>query len=187
MAIFPQRSNGNPVYLTEANKYTYSISFQVAPTAAMDVFSIYPGTGRVIRLRRLVIDNPGAQTTAALVTVQLGFASGVQGTGGAAVSPRVLGIADSDPASGVVARSGDTTVSASFTQVIDLHVWVPAAAAATLPIAYDFDGAAWKGFGTSSLQGPGMVLRHPGAAGGANFSGHAIFTSEIIGPIGTAN
>lgn len=122
---------------------SFVASFSVAATAALDILTLQAPANKVLRLRRLVVVNPGSATAAIIVDLQLGTATAV-GSGGAVVTPvaedasarpaGVTGGPDAVPA-GLVVRQGDTTQAAGFVaqyNPIDV-LSVPAAAGATGP------------------------------------------------------
>jgi hypothetical protein len=157
---------------------TYAVGFQVNPTVAMDLVSVLAAAGKVLRIRQVTISNAGAQTTPGIVTLQVGYAPAL-GSGGATPTPGNYGLADDDPASTSTAHTGDTTPAASFVEFVPLHVFVPAAANGGgvdlqfhvnhKPPTVAGDHATAKAF----------VIRHPGAAGAAQFSGLIEFTEEV--------
>lgn len=159
-------------------KRTYSIAFSVAPTAAMDIVSVQPPAGTMVRVRRIVITNPGAQTSAGLVTLTVGYAAAA-GTGGTAATAQSYGVGDGDAAAGSTMRAGDTTGLATANRLHSWHVWVPGTAADAQPIVLDYDGLRKPPtINGSTASADVFVIRHPGAAGAAGFSGFVEFTEE---------
>jgi hypothetical protein len=160
-------------------KKTYAVSFVSTPTAQMDVVSIKAGAGKVLRLRQLSITSRGQQTTAGLVQLQLGSISAF-GTGGSAEPVRAYGTADGDPAAVSTARVGDTTPGANFVPFVQLRIWVPNASAAAPQEDFQFSHSEHKAptVADSHATVKAFALRHPGAAGAANFAGFIEFTEE---------
>ena len=180
MAGYLGRDDGAPIYVIPWSALT--------PTVAMDIASaLAPATGqfKVMRPRRLVITNPGSQTGAALVTLQLGYAGAALGSGGTGISNlRPLDGAGSDPdfvaGAGGSARVGDTTPAAGFVELYKFGIWVPAAGGAVQPIIIPFGEGKAKApsFSQAFAAAKAMVLKHPGAAGAAGFSGFLEFTAD---------
>lgn len=173
---------------------TYVVSFNVAATVAMDIFSVQLGaafTNRATRLRRIVLVNPGAATAAALVDLVLGTANGI-GSGGTV--PNALAVdratraagctGGPDPATIVSAvHVGDTTQAAGVTALYSplVTVSVPAAAGGFNPLViYDASDPRVKpvtsyGGGNGSV----IVLQTPAVgAGAAGLRGYVEFTVE---------
>jgi hypothetical protein len=153
---------------------TYSVNFSAVPTAAVDLVSALAGGGKVLRLRRLIL-NPGLQTTAANVNVVIGNAGAAQGTGGSAFVP-----APTDPrdaAASSTFRTGDTTVAASIVTnpAFTVAVFVSTAASgAQREIIFGNNGQKCPTATATAC----LVIRHPGVTGGSGFVGTAEFTEE---------
>lgn len=168
---------------------SYVVSFIVAPTVAMDVVDLFLSTGKILRLRRIVLVNPGSATTPATIDIQLGTVGSAAGSGGAAAtvlavdaSARVTGVAGGpDSTVGIVARTGDTTQAAGFVAVYGpvATVTVPGTAAAFTPLTiYDARDERFKAL-TISSNTNGISLRTPAVgAGAAGFRGYAEFTVD---------
>lgn len=180
-------------YLSTGVAPTYQIPFSaLAATTAMDLASIFLPDAfstdrKVIRLRRVVISNPGAQTSADLVNLQIGFANPQLGTGGSNItalrSTDRLGT-DLDLVAdlGATARTGDATTTApGFTQLGVVPVWVPAAVGPATSPPFDLGGPLnmWKC--PTIPEGKALVLRHPGSTGASAMSGYLEITCEIEG------
>lgn len=173
---------------------TYVLNFNVAATVAMDIFSMQLGqafANRALRLRRIVIVNPGSATAAILVDLVLGLANGAWGSGGAAGTPqpvdrapRAAGCTGGPEAALVgMAHTGDTTQTAGFTAVYSplVTLSVPAAAAGFTPLViYDASDPRCKplttyGGGNASI----VVLQVPAiGAGAAGLRGYVEFTAD---------
>lgn len=178
-------------FLTTGVAPTYQIPFSsLAATTAMDLASIFLPDAfstdrKVIRVRRVVISNPGAQTSAGLVNLQLGYANPRLGTGGTNIT--ALPSTDrrgADPDlvvdSGATAHAGDATTTApSFVQLGVIPVWVPGAVGSASPPPFDFGGPlnAWKC--PTIPEGKALVLRHPGSTGASAMSGYIEITCEV--------
>lgn len=179
-------------YLTDGVAPTYQIPFtSLAPTAAMDLVSVlFPATASVaqwsiIRLRRVVISNPGAQTGAALVTLQVGYAGNALGSGGTNVANvRPLDQRGGDPdlvaTATAVVHTGDSTGAAGFVQVGSIPIWVPAAVAVAAPAIHDFGGPPLMTKAVTVPPTVALVLRHPGVAGASALSGYVVITAEPV-------
>lgn len=153
---------------------TYSFGTgPLAPTAARQLFVIEAPASGVIRLQRIIIWQPGSQTTAGLVTLQL-LRTTTASSGGTAITPAPVD--SSDAAYGGIVRSLPTSGTES-TVLDQIAVYVPAALAAFTPIVIDYAVL-------DSLKAPvipagtanGIALKHPGSSGAAKFSVSAIFT-----------
>lgn len=172
---------------------TYVLPFNVAPVAAMDVFSICSTGSRILRVRRIVLVNPGSATAAAVVDLQLAVApGGTFGSGGSTPTPqsldqtlRVAGVTggpDGAPSGGTF-HVGDTTQATGIVQVYDplVTVSVPAAAGGFTPLAiYDERRSPGKTL-TGGRNNTGVnnivVLRIPAVGAGATgFRGYVEFT-----------
>jgi hypothetical protein len=181
-----------PVIHTACDCPTYTLSFSVAATAALDIFSLVAGTNKVLRVRKIVLVNPGAATGAIIVDLQLGTAAAV-GSAGAAGTPqpvdpvaRVAGVSGGPDGafsgiSGAAARTGDTTQAGSFvaTHAPLCSVSVPAAAAGFTPLTiYDSLDPTAKGLTVAGATQP-AVLRTPSVGAGATgLRGYVLFTVD---------
>jgi hypothetical protein len=160
------------------NKRTFCVTFPTAPTAATDLVSVLSATGTVTRLRRLIVTNPGNQTTGALVNLVVASVGSALGSGGSAVTPVAVEPGDLKASS---YRSGDTTVAAGVASPVQytVPIYVPTTLATAAPLVLEFGGPG--GMTTkcpTATATVGLVIRHPGAAGAASFSGFAEFTEE---------
>lgn len=170
---------------------SYVLSFNVAPVAAMDILEAYVagGISKVVRLRRVVLVNPGNATAAATVDVTLGLATG-SGSGGTAPamvavdqssrSSGVTGGPDASVAGVVVTHLGDTTQATGFTAVYSplATVSIPATAGGFTPLTiYDARDPPFKGM-TVSVGGQVIIVLRIAAvgAGATGFRGYAEFT-----------
>lgn len=173
--------------------FTYSLPFSVAATAALDVFSLQAPANKVLRIRRIVLVNPGTATAAALVDAALGVATAV-GSGGAAGTPQPLDQGGprsggtgtpafkggATPAFSGVARVGDTVQAAGFVAThnpVDT-ISVPAAAGAGPAVMQVYPLTDDPTMETVSVYGSLVaVLRIPAVgAGAANLRGYVEFT-----------
>lgn len=167
---------------------SYVVSFNVAPTVAMDIVDIFPVVNHVLRIKRIVIVNPGSATGAATIDIALGQVTNV-GSGGAAgtVLPldnggRATGVTGGpDSAAGITARTGDTTQAPGFSAVYSplSSITVPAAAAGFTPLTvYDSRIGQVKSI-TTSGGSLGISLRIPAVGAGATgFRGYVEFTVD---------
>lgn len=166
---------------------TYVVNFNVAATAALDILTLGAPANKVLRLKRIAVENPGSATAAIIVDLQLGIATAA-GSGGAAATPqsldqmpRVAGVTGGpDPAFAGTARTGDTTQAAGFVAVYNplQVVSVPAAAGAANPgIIYTPPDLAAKSL--TAANGNVIVFRTPAiGAGATGFRGWAEFTVD---------
>lgn len=174
-------------FAPDGNSPTYQIPFSgLAATVAMDLVSLLPPTNAnydTIRLRRVVISNPGAQTGAALVTLQVGYAGAALGSGGTNVANvRALDQTGGDPdlVAGVlgIVHTGDSTPAASFVQLASIPIWVPAAVAVATPAVFDFGGPPLMMKCPTVAGAVALALKHPGAAGASALSGYIVVTAD---------
>lgn len=184
---------GKPLYIQHepTDHASYVLSFSVAATAALDVFSLYAAAStsfKVVRLRRIVLVNPGSATAATVVDLQLGTA-GTIGSGGAATAPtfvdrdgRQLGTTGGPDAAVPLGtyRTGDTTQATGYLAAYNplVSVSVPTTAAGFTPqTIYDARDPQFKPLtvGQSNL----IVLRCPAiGAGATGLRGYAEFTVD---------
>lgn len=190
---FTQRREG-AVYVAgmHSDIASYVVGFNVAATVAMDIISLTSGSSlKILRLRRIVLVNPGSATAAALVDLQLGFA-GALGSGGAVPTARpndphsrqtgVTGGPDPGAGTSATVHTGDTTQAVSFVAGgYDplVTVSVPAAAAGFTPqVIYDARDNLYKPM-TAINTGGSIVLRTPAVGpGAANLRGYVEFTCD---------
>jgi len=179
MALQPAEKT--PIYAVTfpSDRPTYVVNFNVSPAAAADLFAI-EAAGKTIRLQRIVIDNPGFQTTAGVVLLSL-IRTTTAGTGGV-VTPSTLDPAD--PAAVSVAHAAPTSLGAAGTTIASYGIFVPATAAAAFsPVVIDMggQGQVYKQptVSPSPTGASGIALRHPGAAGAQGLIGYAVFTEEV--------
>lgn|SRR5574341_47495 len=172
---------------------TYVLPFNVAATVAMDIVSLAPSLSKLVRLKRIVIVNPGSATAAALVDLALGVATAF-GSGGAAPNPAALDGANAPRVGGVTGgpdtqnatgtyHTGDTTQATGFitgyySPLVTLSV--PAAAAAFTPLTvYDARDPLAKPLTVSTPSGGVIVLRTPAVGAGATgLRGYVEFTLD---------
>ncbi len=180
----PSLKGGLSVATANSDRPTYVANFNLAPGAGvMDLVTLRMG-GKLARLRRIGIMNPGFQTTAGLVVLQLALGDGSMGTGGTALTCRSLEASDAN--ANAQAYVGNQTTTAGLLSNPNYHaipVWVPAAAGAFQPIVLDFGGQGGVAKApTAGALAPGgnntLVLRHPGAAGSTGFAGFMEWTEE---------
>ena len=179
---------------------SFVLSFNVSAVNATDIFSLPYQTNHVVRLRRIVLVNPGSATAATTVDLQLGVAQ-TSGSGGASCSSstapadntantsngnRAGGVTGGpDPQAGSAGwtgscRIGDTTQATSFLAIYNtlVTVSVPSTAGGFTPIViYDARDPQFKPITTS-----GSVfinLRTPAiGAGATGLRGYAEFTVD---------
>lgn len=161
------------------DKQTYVISFgPIAATVATDLFAIEAGPFMVTRIRRVVIMNPGVQTTSAAVNMLL-LRTTTAGTGGV-VTPAVLDPADF-PFTGI-ARVAPTALGTAGATLYNFDEVVPAtiAGAGVGFEVWDFGGDSQLHKCPTIAPGitNGIAFRHPGAAGAAGLYGYVEFTEE---------
>lgn len=165
------------------------VNFSVNATAALDIVTIGPSivANKVLRLRRIVLVNPGSATAAIVVDLQLGTASSV-GSGGSAVSAqpldqgnRALGVTGGPDGTALECRIGDTTQATGFVAVYSplVSVSVPAAAGGFTPqVIYDARDPRCKPLTVASGQ-VAVVLRTPAIGAGATaLRGYAEYTVD---------
>jgi hypothetical protein len=163
----------------QADDATYCVSVTaMTPTAAQELITIeaFAATASLtgaVRIQRIEITQVGLQTTGAVVILQL-LRTTSAGAGGA-VTPTVMDPADI--AYPGIARKAPTAGTES-TVLFEIPVFIPAAAAAFVPIVIDLAAV-------DSLKTPviaagvanGIALKHPGAAGAAGFAARMWFTT----------
>lgn len=156
--------------------YLASVSGQ-ANTTSSDVIAIESGPTLVTRIRRIVILQPGTQTTAGLRLIQL-VRTTTAGVAGTIVPPVMDPQAGDAPFSGTV-RAKPTTQGAGGVVLLTIPVFVPAALAAFAPLIVDMDAVGLAKSVTIPVgTANGVALRDPGAAGGANLAAFVVFTEE---------
>jgi hypothetical protein len=158
-----------------SNKATYcaSVSGQ-ANTAASDSIVIESGTTKIVRIRKILILNPGTQTTAGFRVLQL-LRTTTAGSAGA-ITP--IPFDASDAAFSGIVRAKPTSLGTAGVVLMNIPVWVPAAGASFAPMIIDFDNDPEKAPTGIAAVANGLALRDPGATGGANFAASIIFTEE---------
>lgn len=163
----------------QSDDATYCVSRAgVAPTTATELITIeaFAATASLsgaVRIQRIEITQVGSQTTAGIVVLQL-LRTTTAGTGGV-VTPTVMDPAD--PAYPGICRANPTAGTES-TVLLDIPIYVPAAIGAFVPIVIDMATV-------DSIKTPvipagtanGIALKHPGAAGAANFGCRIWFTT----------
>ena len=162
----------NPVNPT----FAYSAQAVAAVAASYPVVCIEAGPAKNFRLKRVVIWNPGAQTTPGFVTFSL-VRTTAAGSGTTAV-PAPFDTADT-AFSGILRIPGQTAGTAG-TVVYQFALWVPGAAAAASPFVIDFsDFTTQKDLVVLSGITNGVFLRcDTGGAGMAGLSFSVEFTEE---------
>ena len=120
----------NPVNPT----FAYSAQGVAAVAASYPMAIIEAGPVKNVRIRRVTIWNPGAQTTAGLITYSL-VRTTTAGSGTTAV-PAAFDSADA-AFSGILRIPGQTAGTAG-TVLYQFQMYVPSAAAAALPFIIDF-------------------------------------------------
>lgn len=158
---------------TDAATYIASVSNQ-ANTASSDSIAVESGISKIVRIRRIIIFQPGIQTTAGLRILQL-LRTTTPGTAGI-ITPAS---SDSVEAFTGTVRAKPTSLGTAGTVLLNIPVFVPTALAAFTPIVIDLDAIGFaKSFKGVAGINNGFALRDPGAAGGANFFATIIFTEE---------
>jgi hypothetical protein len=114
--------------------YVYNATAQALTATPANLAIIEAGTTKITRLKKITIWNPGAQTTAGLVTFNV-TRSTTAGSSGA-VTPAQMNTADA-AFSGIV-RSNAGTSGTLGTVLYQFSIWVPAALAAAQPFVVDF-------------------------------------------------
>ena len=168
-----------------SNSPSYVVPFSVVATAALDILTIGPLASGMIRLRRIVLVNPGSATGAIVVDLVLGIATSV-GSGGAAATVAVLdGVSHptgylGGPDAGSSARTGDTTQATGFVNMYNplISVSVPATAGGFTPqTIYDARDPLMKC--VMAVPSWMIVLRTPIVGPGATgLRGYAEFTVD---------
>jgi hypothetical protein len=169
--------DGPNTFGRNSDRSTWGNSFNVAPTSAMALFSVEAG-GRAIRLRRIVITNPGQQTTAGLIELTLATRA-TAGTGGTTSAAQAYDRTEPTTSRSPVDRIGGTPGSGGVT-LVKLALYVPTATAAFTPLVIDF-GQGGQKCPQAAILATGedfLGLEHPGAAGAANFCGYYEYTEE---------
>lgn len=172
---------GAQILEQNSSKLTYCVPFILAPTAAMALvhWGFNNTSPWVARIRRVVITNPGLQTTPGLVTLSL-FTTGAGAAGGSVVVPKSYGAADGDPDASffpnfVVTVGGTATPSVALA---DLHLWVPGAAGPASRLEWELSWPLLKAPSVQRNTVNRVMLWHPGSAGAAGLSGFVEFTME---------
>lgn len=157
-------------------KATYIASVTaLANTAASDIITIEAGTTKTVRIRKIVILNPGTATAAATRVLTL-VRTTTAGTAGAIV-PNPMDAADG-AYSGLV-RSKATGLGTAGVTLMSIPVFVPTGATAFTPVVIDFtmDGSA-KAPTIAAGVTNGISLRDPGATGAAALAAYIEYTEE---------
>lgn len=149
-----------------------------ANTAATEALVIESYAAAIVRLQRIIIWNPGIQTSGGIRVLQL-LRTTTAGTGGVVV-PAQFGT-DAAAAGVDAAYSGicraKPTAGTETTVLMEIPIFVPTALAAFVPMVIDFSQIdAMKAPAIPAGAANGMALKDPGAAGGASFSAEMIFT-----------
>lgn len=177
---------GLQVAISPSDDPTYVLPFSHAGTVAADVFSLVSAAGKVLRIRRIVLVNPGSETTAGLASLELGTATAI-GSGGATPTPvpydasaRAGGVTGGpDVAFTGVAHTGDTTQAAGYIARPGplITVAVPAVAGGFTPIEL-FNGDASRGGKTLTVAQSLLVVLRCSAigAGATGLQGFVEFT-----------
>lgn len=167
---------GALVNIHNSDKPTYTVAFNLNPAAVMNLLIVESGPTKKVRLRRLVISNPGLQTAAGIVSLQLLRTTTAGSTG--VVTPTVLDPSDS-AFSGIVRRQGTSGTDGAVIYE-NIPVFVPAAVGAAAPLVIEFGGSDGVFKDVCGIPGAtnGLCLRHPGAAGAVGFMGWLEFTEE---------
>jgi hypothetical protein len=174
--------NANKSLMTNfgnSDKPTYTVSFNLNPTAAIDLATLEAGTTKKLRLSRIVFTNVGCQTTAGQRNLQL-VRTTTAGTGNTIANTPL----DPNDANFTgITRSGATGTGLGTAGAVlaNLPLWIPAAQAIMSPIVIPFGGdQSPSDKRPLSVQGPGngLSLRDPGAANGTGMAGFVEFTEE---------
>ena len=177
-----------PVYqiVAPSDRPSYVVNFgATAPTAATDLFAIEAGTTGIVRLQRIVIYNPGGQTTPGLVTLTL-VRTKTAGSGGV-VTPEVVdpidtttGLAGGTPNFSGIVRAGNTTLGTQDASIAgDFSLWIPGATAAFNPLVLEMGGQGQVYKQPTARPGFGIAFRHPGATGATTWYGYAVWTEDV--------
>lgn len=171
-------NKGVGTFAANSDKASYNVSFNQSPTASTDLFAIESGTTKIVRIRRIVITNVGAQTTPALRSLQV-----LRTTAAGAGSTTTPAPYDStDAVFSGIARTGNSggNLGTAGTVLATIPIWVPSTAAASGPLVFEFGAMSVGTKGLTGIAGTsnGISLRDPGAAGGAGITGYVEFTEE---------
>jgi len=167
-----------------SDKPSFSASaFSVAPTTSTwNALTIEQPASptKVIYIKRLVIWNPGAFTTAQTTAVSLIRSSTASSVGDGALAVLVRDPADTATAVGRVGTSTSITLGTTGVTAAQAAVWSPATTASFSPVIIDFaTDHTSKGIIVPKTALAGVVLRVVGAAGGTNMSMSLIWTEEL--------
>lgn len=154
-------------------KATYVASIHSkANTSNVNVIAIEAGASKTVRICRVVIVNPGKQTTAGLRVLTL-VRTIAAGAGGFLLTPARMQTTDA-AFSGIVRESSGGTDGESL---MSIPVFVPSALETFEPLVIDFEDVAKRPTiepGTSN----GITLKDPGASGASDFAAYVVFTEE---------
>lgn len=170
--------NGNKALLVashNSDKATYAVNFNRDATAAMDLCAIESGTTKIVRIRKIVITNPGIQGTAGLRTLSL-IRTTTAGANNTVTPPK---LDSGDGAYSGIAASGRTggDLGTAGTTILSIPVYVPTALAAFSPIVIEFGDDAKAPTSIAGIAN-GLSLRDSGAASAEKMCGFVIFTEE---------
>lgn len=151
--------------------YMIPVSGQ-ANTGASHAIAVESGAAKTTRVHRVIIFQPGLQTTAGLRVLQL-LRTTAAGSSGA-VTPQKLD--PTDPAFTGIARAKPTPGTEGAV-LLEIPIFVPTAVAAFTPISVDLEALLGKPVEIPVGTANGVALKDPGATGGASFSA-ALVVSE---------
>lgn len=139
----------------------------LALTAAGDVVAVEAGASKDFLVHRISILQPGLQTAAGIVKLQL-LRTTTPGTGGVVTPPP---FDPDDVAFSGICRAAPGTPGTGGVVLAEIPVFVPVALAVGTPIIIDLQDLLGKWPRVKLGVNNGIALRHPGAAGAANFYG----------------
>jgi hypothetical protein len=169
---FPQRA-----------AFIASVSGQ-ANTAAAHVLAVEAGASRAVRLLRVCVTNPGAQTTPGFRVLLLERTTAA-GSGGV-VTAEAAGASSAALArthGGVGAFSGivralPSALGSQGATLAVLPIWVPGAVAFAQPVCLDFGGIYDRPPRIPAGTANGIALRDAGAVGATGLAAFVVFAEE---------
>jgi hypothetical protein len=178
---YPHRNQQPPEYVLQgpSDRPSYVVNFgAVAPTAASDLFAIEAGPNKIVRLQRVTIYNPGGQTTAGLVVINL-VRTKTPGTLGV-VLPEFIAPSDATPGFSGIVRASPTALGTQDASIAgDFAIWVPSPTpAAFSPLVLEMGGQGLTYKQPEAPPGYGIAFRHPGAVGATQWYGYAVWCED---------
>lgn len=162
---------------------TYTVSSNgLTPTAATNVMVIESGATKSVRLKRLIIQ-PGTATAAGIATLTVSRNTVAATAAGTAVSGATMKRVTTEANFSGIARVGAFTVvgvtSTDTTFAIPIPTPISSATNPSQPIVIDFTaGGNLQGFKIPVGATNGLMFKHSGLSGAANFGILAEFTEE---------